>query len=347
MNERALLHYHISRILRRSRLFPGRRLTAEVIMNLQAGSLAPPSRAAATLRTLHRLSRGVRGPVRDEEELQIRFHTTRYVGHAREISESVLATTPDDLRLIISVGGDGTHSEVLGAYKERESSGEPSTYFVRLPFGTGNDGADSMSLAGAVRLLLGDGRPGKSGRVVFAPRGMRQFQAFNIGSLGLDAYIAYLTNRLKGKLGGDLYKTIADVMTLFYERIVGAKQMELRLVGEDGRQESLEDRFLLVAVGASGYRRYGGGKLVLPGYENLCAISRIGTIGKIRLKSLFYRGDHVDHEIVRMRSVRALTINYEGRIPMQVDGESLWLDAENFPVEVSLEPARVPILEFE
>lgn len=344
----AALEYQIERILRRSALFADEPIVADVIINLQAGALSSEARAAHTVDSLDRLSRGLTGPLRREGLLSVRFHVTHYVGHAREIARQVLAEPYPGVRLVVSAGGDGTHGDVLTAFHEAGGrvAGDASVFFVRLPFGTGNDGADAPDLPSVVRLLLGAAEPMRAARLDVRPAGMSGFSGYNIASIGLDAYVAYLTNRLKGRLRGDLYKTIADVMTLLYERVVGAGPMRLELVDEHGSASTLEGSFLLTAVGASGYRRYGGGKMVLPGYENLCAIAPLGLIGKIRLKGLFYRGEHVHEPNVTMRRVRRVTVHYGQRIPMQIDGETVWLDASNFPLEISVGPPEVPVLGF-
>ena len=191
---------------------------------------------------------------------------------------------------------------------------------------------------------LGSAEPSRTGRLRVTPRGMTSFYGYNIASVGLDAYVGYLTNRLKGRFGGDLYKVIADVMTLLYERVVGAGPMRAEIVDDQGRASRLEGVFLLFALGVSGYRQYGGGKLVLPGYENLCAIEPLGIVGKIRLKSLFYRGEHVHEPNVRMASAVRATIHYGQSIPLQIDGETVWLHAEHFPLEMEVLPPEVPVL---
>lgn len=338
-------------VARRTTLFPGRQIRMEFIVNMNAGALYSAARAEQTIRTMVRLAEGLRGPVRPESELAIRFQTTRYPGHAHELATSLLdsieaGSTGVDSTIIVSVGGDGTHAEILSAFGP-DRTDDNDLYFLRLPLGTGNDGADAPDLPSAVRLLLGEARPVRTGELVVQPEGMGEFSAYNIGSIGLDAYIAYLTNRLRGRFKGDAYKVIADVMTLFYERIVGSAPVRIEYVDAQGDASSLADEFLLVAIGVSGYRRYGGGKLVLPGYENLCAISRLGTIGKIRLKAAFYKGEHVERPQVRMRSIQRATIYHEKRIPMQLDGESVWLDPEHFPLRVAVRSARIPVLVFD
>jgi len=342
------LEYQFEHILRRTALFPGRHVSVDMIVNPEAGALSSEKRALATAEALNRLARGIVGPLRDDDEFSLRFHLTHYVGHAHEIARALYARSVPDVHLIVSVGGDGTHGEVLSACEGSTSraGAAKELYFVRLPFGTGNDGADAPDLPSAVRLLLGSAEPRRTGQVVVSPREMQAFRAFNIASVGLDAYVGYLTNRLKGKFGGDLYKLIADVMTLLYERIVGAGPMRVDILDEQGQSERLERTFLLVALGVSGYRRYGGGKLVLPAYENLCAIEPLGVLGKIRLKGLFYRGEHVHEPNVTMRSVRKIVIHYGQAIPLQMDGETVWLGRENFPLEMQVGPPDTPILVF-
>ena len=354
------------RIFRTSALYPGEHLTVDVIVNLQAGALSSRNRYQQTVMTLDRLTRGLVGPVRDRRVLDLRFHQTHYVGHARELTAALLAEEVPGRRLIVSAGGDGTHGEVLSAAAtgvahgaaeavrgggpsgEIESPGsDQAVHYVRLPLGTGNDGADAPDLASAVRLLLGSARFTHSGRLVVAPAGMTAFHGYNIASVGLDAYVAFLTNRLKRRFAGDLYRLLADVMTLFYERLVGVGPMRVELTDEQGRADELAGTFLLIAMGVTGYRRYGGGKLVLPAYENLCAIEPLGLAGKLRLKSLFYRGEHVHEPNVHMRSVRRLRIHYDRKAPLQIDGETVWLEEDNFPLEIQLLSPRIPVLAYE
>lgn len=358
MNRRvfAALENDLDHVLRRTALFPNRHLTVDVIINVQAGAVSSDKRAAATVARIGRLARGIVGPVRGADSISVRFRYTHYVGHAGEMTRALLAETPPDVHLIVSAGGDGTHAEVLAAFEAATgaaagaAAAAPATraerYFIRLPFGTGNDGADAPDVPGAVRLLLGCAEERRAGQIDVTPAGMPVFRGYNIASIGLDAYVAYLTNRLKRRFDGDLYRLIADVMTLLYERVVGAGRMEIDLVDERGSAERLAGTFLLLAMGVSGYRRYGGGKQVLPGYENLCAVDRIGMIGKIRLKPLFYRGDHVHEPNVTMRSARRITVSYDRAIPLQIDGETVWLSQENFPLEMQVQTPRVPVLSF-
>ncbi|MFW6247656.1 MAG: diacylglycerol/lipid kinase family protein [bacterium] len=340
------LEYQFERIFRRTMLFPAEHLTVDVVVNLQAGSLSSEKRAVATVEALNRLTSGIVGPERPDGSLAMRFHVTHYVGHAREISCDLVSRCTPGVHLILSLGGDGTHGDVLSAYESSTWSSSSRRFFVRLPMGTGNDGADARDLPSMVRLLLGSAEERRAARLVVKPSRMSTFRGFNIASVGLDAYVAYLTNRLKGRFGGDLYKVIADVMTLLYERVVGADPMVVSCLSEEGSPDELAGRFMLVAFGVSGYRQYGGGKVVLPGYENVCAIERLGLLGKVRLKSLFYRGEHIHESNVHMRSAKRITIEYGRSIPLQIDGETVWLEKHNFPLEMHVLPPEVPVLSY-
>ncbi len=339
----------VGRIVRRSRLFAGRRLMVDVIVNFTAGALSSERRALGSVERLARLADTLSGPERSASEVAVRFHATRYVGHARELASSLLEQTFPGVRLIASAGGDGTHREVLSAWTAGaappDRRDEP-LFFIRLPFGTGNDGSDAPDLASGVALLAGQAEPDRAGELIVTPRGMPAQRGYNITSIGLDAYVAYLTNRVKARYSGDAYKIIADVMTLLYERVVGADPMVVDLERPDGGIEQMNGTFLILAVGVSGHRTYGGGKLVLPGEENVCAIEPLGLAGKIRLKKLFYRGEHVHEPTVTMRSACRLTVAYHRRIPMQIDGETIWLAEENFPLSIDVRPPTIPVLRY-
>jgi diacylglycerol kinase family enzyme len=329
----------ILKVLRLTTLYADEHLTADVIVNPCAGSLSSDERCEKTILRLRALTEGLAGPFRDDDTLSVRFHRTHYVGHAREISTALLSENVAGKRIVISLGGDGTHGEVLSAYH-----GQNETRFMRFPLGTGNDGAESRDLGKTVGALLGNGVEAFDGSVEVSPSGMSVIRGFNIASIGLDAYVAYLTNRLKGKLGGDLYKVIADVTTLFYERIVGALPMQVTTIGADRSETRHSGRFLICAVGASGHREYGGGKRVLPGEENVCLIDRVGLLGKIRLKSLFYRAKHPGEPNVTMARASTVVVDYEGRVPLQVDGEITWLRRDNFPVRFTVQEPRIPVV---
>ena len=247
-------------------------------------------------------------------------------------------------RLLVSVGGDGTHEEVLSELYQADPSVLNRLEVFRLPMGTGNDSADAGEVQEACELLYGGETSRRISALKVHAAGLDPFFSFNIASMGLDAYVTDVTNRLRGVVPGDTYKVIADFATLFYEPSFRRGPMEIRLESPEGIVETLAGKFVLLAMGVSGHRVYGGAKPVLPGDENLCLVSSVSVIRKIQLKKLFYSGTHVDQRETTMRAARHIVVQYDGRIPVQVDGESRWLHPENFPVSIEILEPRVHVL---
>jgi diacylglycerol kinase family enzyme len=168
--------------------------------------------------------------------------------------------------------------------------------------------------------------------------------SFNVGSIGLDAYIAGLTNRFKRVMPGDAYKYMVDLGSLFYERRVRPGPMDVTL--HDNGTVTRVDSFVpsMVIVGISGARTYGGHMPVLPGSENVCLVGGMGLMEKIRNKKLFYLGRHGELPQVHFHRATRVDIGYAGTIPMQLDGEIAWLTPESFPVSMSILEPRINIL---
>ncbi len=336
---------HLQEILCHTTLFAGEHLTINVIINPCAGAFSLKRRIIRVIDELHAVIEGLADERRNPTMLSVRFHPTEYPGHALELSRDLIGQTAPGPRVIVSAGGDGTHDEVLSAaVGDSRVSGDRPLVFFRFPFGTGNDGADADTIAEACRVLLGHAETGMTSHLVVRRSGAPPLHGFNIASIGLDAYVALLTNKLKGSIAGDLYKVLADVMTLLYERIVGVNEMTVRWSDENGQTTTLRRKFVLCAFGVSGERSYGDHKPILPGKDNLCAIETIGLIGKVLLKGQVYRGEHVNAPAVHMARARHLTVEYGRRVPLQIDGETRWLEPEEFPLEMEVFPDSVPIL---
>jgi diacylglycerol kinase family enzyme len=133
-------------------------------------------------------------------------------------------------------------------------------------------------------------------------------------------------------------------MTLFYERIVRLGDITLRWSAPDGESHEITRKFVLCAMGVSGDRTYGDHKPILPGFENLCAIETAGVFQKIKLKGILYKGAHPGSPIVHMATTRRLVVDYDGRIPIQLDGEARWVEPHEFPLEIELQEDSVPVL---
>lgn len=83
---------------------------------------------------------------------------------------------------------------------------------------------------------------------------------------------------------------------------------------------------------------------VLPGSENVCVIERAGLLEKLRMKRLFYAGRHTEEPITAMYSLRELTGEYSGALPLQYDGEAHFLRAHDFPLTMEVISSAVRVL---
>ncbi|GHT58250.1 hypothetical protein FACS1894109_12170 [Spirochaetia bacterium] len=249
--------------------------------------------------------------------------------------------------LVITAGGDGTSREVLSVLYEASPAVRSNFAVLRLPMGTGNDGADAPELDAALELLI---RPvrieyQRSLRLVTATAGKGPFLAFNILSVGLDAFVTHMTNKMKGNLPGDSYKLWVDIASLLYDRIYKVGPMDVQAFDEKGKEvKAFHEDVLLLAVGASGHRTYGSHKKILPDDRNVCALKQMSLFRKVALKELFNTGSHIDKpEAIPFSAHR---VEFSGLYPIlaQMDGETVLLQKEDFPAAIELSEPNIPIL---
>jgi diacylglycerol kinase family enzyme len=251
--------------------------------------------------------------------------------------------------LLITAGGDGTSHGALSVLCNAPASVRSNIVVLRLPMGTGNDGADSPHLANALELLI------KPSRIEFAPaiqllpspsgRAKGPFLAFNILSVGLDAFVTHMTNKMKEKLPGDFYKLWVDIASLLYDRLYTVGFLDVRALDEQNKVvRSFRERILLLAVGASGYRTYGSQKKILPDKRNVCALRQMSLLRKVALKGLFTTGEHIGKPEAMMFNARRVEISGSHPILAQMDGETVLLHKEDFPIAIELTGPVIPIL---
>jgi len=323
-------------------------LVVDVIVNPHAGFFKSQAVLARRLRELEQRLEDLRArsPRRKVEINTVHF--TERPGHARTITEQILDREARNAsgieRLLIGCGGDGTANEICSALVAADGGLLERLKLLRLPLGTGNDMADAPTFTEAYDLILGTQATAMTGALRVTTPGSPYLYAFNIASIGLDAYIVELTNKLKRVIPGDAYKSVVDIASLFYEPKVKPGPMDIRLTGRAG--ETRVDAFVpsMVVMGVSGSRTYGGHLHVLPGAENVCLVGRMGVMEKIRNKKLFYLGGHGALPQVAFHQAERLEVRYAGSIPMQLDGELVWLHARDFPVTMEVLPPRIKVL---
>lgn len=256
----------------------------------------------------------------------------------RRVAAAIAARRDGPAPVFVSLGGDGTHNSVLSAGLGSEA------LFLRLPLGSGNDGPELTTLESALDVLNGAMVP-RWIPALEAHSTSRRLIAFNIASLGLDAYVTILHDRFRSLLPGNTYRLLVDLAVLGYDRALRVGPMGLSGVSVAGAAVSFpREPRSLVAMGVSGRRTYGDHMKVLPDDRNVCIVTQIGVRDKIRMKRLFYEGLHVDEPITTMAELAELTVEYGGRLPMQLDGEATWLEPAEFPVRLKVIPRGVRVL---
>jgi len=260
--------------------------------------------------------------------------------------------------LLITAGGDGTSLEALSVLYDAPAAVRARIAVLRLPMGTGNDGADSPDLARALNLLIQPSRveytpalrliPAPGGPAASGPDGSKNpYLAFNILSVGLDAFVTHMTNKMKGKLPGDFYKLWVDIASLLYDSLYTVDFLDVKALDAQGKEvRSFREKLLLLAVGASGHRTYGSQKKILPDDRNVCALKQMPLLRKLALKGLFATGTHIDKpESILFTAHR---VEFSGHYPMlaQMDGETVLLQREDFPAAIELTEPVIPVLKF-
>jgi diacylglycerol kinase family enzyme len=255
----------------------------------------------------------------------------------------------EDFFLIVTAGGDGTSREVQSALYQAPAELRERCAVLRLPLGTGNDGADSRELDKALDLLIKpvDLVKARALRLLTARAGKGPFLAFNILSIGLDAFVTHMTNKMKKSLPSDSYKLWVDIAALLYDRIYTVGPLDLRILDGEDREVpggKFCRKILLLAVGVGGRRTYGSGKKILPDGRNVCVLDQMSLPRKLALKGLFNSGGHIDKPEARL--FNAARVEFSGLYPIlaQMDGETVLLRPEDFPAAIELSPPVIPVL---
>jgi diacylglycerol kinase family enzyme len=279
---------------------------------------------------------------------------TEHGGHAAEIVKALLQEAmaeekaeKSSLYLLITAGGDGTVLEALGELYGAPEPLRERFVVLRLPLGTGNDGADSPEIDAALdRLIL----PAKivltrALRLCTATPGKGPYLAFNILSVGLDAFVTHMTNKMKTHLPGDSYKLWVDLAALFYDRIYHVDYMDVTAYDEQGGLvKTFREKVLLLAVGATGNRTYGSHKRILPDQRNVCGVKQMPLLRKIALKDLFTTGAHVHKPESILFNAAKVQFRSSFHILAQMDGETVLLEPKDFPASIELTEPAIPAL---
>jgi len=334
-------------LVEKTPLFGTDDLSAVLIANPRAGGFSRPARAAMALHAVAQIGTEAAGLAPRTGSVSWRVVQTTGPRHASRIAAECIeeaAMRPGRTWLVILACGDGTSLEFLDELSRTPEELRNRFTVLRLPMGTGNDGSDGRELADSLSRLVGRGSIAIQPvlRVVPAPGGPAssrapggEWRSFNIASVGLDAFVTHMTNKLKASLPGDSYKLWVDLAAVFYDRIYTPRHMTIVARDAAGAELARRDgEFLLVAMGVSGNRTYGSNKPILPDADNVCAVSQMPLLRKLALKDPMSSGRIRDFPEASLFSAETLEIAYSDRILVQMDGEAELLVAEDFPLRI-------------
>lgn len=267
--------------------------------------------------------------------------TTRQ-GEATELARQALregATT------ILSLGGDGTHNEVVnGFFDEDGGTVAAEACLGILPSGTGGDfrrslGMPSEMAAAVSYLLSATPRLIDVGRMVCHDEAGQQRRRFfvNITSFGISGVVDDYVNRTSKALGGKLSFLFGTARALWNFR-----NQRVRLCVDDDFDEVLTINNIAVANG----QYFGGGMWVAPGAALDDGLFDVVIIGDLsRKQSLLsgpkiYKGKHIELpevSVLRGRRVRATS---DELVLIDMDGEQ----PGRLPIELEIVPAALRVL---
>ena len=274
-----------------------------------------------------------------ERELRIRLGSVQFVlteraGHAIELARSAVesgATT------ILSMGGDGTHNEVVNGIMLAGPA--PGTINLGLlPAGTGGDfrrmcnhNADALTAAAA--LPGAEGLPIDVGSLSFcADNGSETDRYFiNIASFGIGGLVDRFANQSKKRLGGKATFYIATVKALMTYK---PATVRLRIDDRDMGEHTITN--ILVCNG----RYCGGGMKFAPdaklgdGLFDVIILRHKSILSTIAMTGSIYTGKHIENPTVDVHQgarVTAETIT-DAAAYLDIDGEAPGVLPANFRI---------------
>lgn len=358
----------ITTLISKNELWAEKNVEIYYIINPTAGCFTKKSKSEYYKKIFNSCYENVKQNRTVVNELTENIFITEYSGHAKkiagEIVEKVIKEDNSEKEyVIVTAGGDGTSLEVQSAlFLMAQEAGanadkiKNQITILRLPLGTGNDGTDGHKIEETIELLSGKLNFENAPAVKVYPENQvtkeqilasgynpekynrndpqYPWYAFNIASVGLDAFVVYMTNTVKEKLPGNFYQLCVPLSGFVYDKKPfesGTAKMEFFDV--DGNLIYQEENPITIFVfGASGHRYYGGGHYILPTEDNICLAPKITLMQLIKVNHQFIDGSFVGGGIAFLHSAKKVRFSYDKSLLLQCDGEVAFLCKDHFPL---------------
>lgn len=262
---------------------------------------------------------------------------TKRPGHAIDLTRRALG---DGYELVVSVGGDGTHCEVVNGFFEGNLPVNPNATMAIFPHGTGSDLARGLGVRQRVDALamLRDRHVSRIdlGRVTLTlPHGGTQVRYFlNIADFGIGGAVAERVNGQTKRFGPFLTFLGAVLRTLATFR---NPVISLQIDGETFSTRTIN---VIVANG----RYYGGGIYVARDARMDDGLFDVFVLGDIRLHTAlrylhtFYLGTYTRYpHLVKTYRAKRVVAQSDERVLLNLDGEQ----PGQLPAAIELLPAAL------
>lgn len=231
-----------------------------------------------------------------------------------------------ECKIVVAVGGDGTINEVAKGLIRKKSG-----ILGIIPAGTGNDFSKTLDISQnpieALDIII-------KGKTIKVDTGIANNQEFlNIASVGFDAEVVDIANRLKrkSKINGKFAYVFGVIYTVFTFR---KRDAIIHINGEKYKRS-----MMLIAMGNGNY--YGGGMKILPyakvddGNLHICIVKDISNLKLLFLFPSIFKGNHLKYiKYIETFKGKIVDIKLERQTSFNVDGD-LFKGDMNFQVSIS------------
>lgn len=263
---------------------------------------------------------GIEARIREACAPEAVVHTER-PGHATGLARELLDS---GYLQIVSVGGDGTHHEIVNGFFRDDAPVNPEARMAILPQGTGSDLARSLqfrTLEDALTALrAGAVRPIDVGRARFMSHNDRNTTEYflNCAHIGFGGHVADRVNRTSKALGG--------FMSFLIGVLRGLASSKSPVMTVTAGESCVSGRINDVIIANAQWD--GGGMFVAPnaaldsGSFEVYVIDDLGIIAAVRNLHKVYKGRLMDRpDIVQHFRVQRIEAHSPERVLINLEGE--------------------------
>jgi diacylglycerol kinase (ATP) len=250
--------------------------------------------------------------------LDFEYALTEAPGHAVELAKSA---AKKGCKLIVSIGGDGTMSEVVNGLYEADALKD--TMLGIISTGTGADYIRTIGVPRAYdeacqRLIKPETRIVDLGIVECAGSSGKIKRLFvNFAGLGFDAEIVKATTQTYKAMGATASYLLGLLSTLVSYR---NKEVTITMDGE------VEERKVVTIL--MGHGKYGGGGMMTTpnadpsdGLFDVMIVDNITKPDLLRTLPKIYDGTHLTHPKVFIKRAREVEVRPKLKMSIQADGD--------------------------